>query len=179
MEDELYFRELALKDKNAIEEYIDEHLNAGSVINGLHGANSENTFEEMLKKHQEKRILPDCGYDAEREQVPVICYLLIRKADNKIIGSFNYRKCLTRQLDQSFAGNIGYGIRPSERKKGYATKGLAMLLEICKKEGLKFVRVGCYDKNIGSKKTIERNGGKLIDQALGLRTNNYYQIDLV
>lgn len=31
-------------------------------------------------------------------------------------------------------GHVGYGIRPSERRKGYATMVLQMLLEEAKKE---------------------------------------------
>ena len=178
LNDDLFFREITVDDKQQIQEYINEFICEGSVINGLHGANSCDSFEEMFAKNQAKRNLPDCDYNAEREQVPLKNLLLVRKSDQKIVGAFNYRKCITKSLDESFAGNIGYGIRPSERKKGYASTGLGMLLKVCRNDGLKFVRIGCYDKNIGSQKTILKYGAKLIAKTSGIRANNYYQIDL-
>ncbi|MBP9779510.1 GNAT family N-acetyltransferase, partial [Candidatus Gracilibacteria bacterium] len=58
-----------------------------------------------------------------------------------------------------FGGHIGYGIRPSERRKGYATKMLALGLIEAKKLGIERVLLGCSDDNPGSYKTIEANGG--------------------
>ena len=47
---------------------------------------------------------------------------------NRIIGAVNIRHSLTEHLFNA-GGHIGYGIRPSERRKGYATKLLALSLE--------------------------------------------------
>ena len=56
----------------------------------------------------------------------------------------------------NIGGNIGYAIRPSERRKGYATIQLQLLLEKAEELGLEKVLVTCRDNNIGSKKTIEK-----------------------
>ena len=56
------------------------------------------------------------------------------------------------------AGNIGYGIRPSERRKGYATEGLRLTLEKCKEMGMKKVLLTCDKDNIGSAKAMINNG---------------------
>ena len=98
-------------------------------------------------------------------------YLLIRKNDERLVGTFNIRLHLTRALDESMAGHIGYGIRPSERRKGYASEGLRLALEEFKKRGVKSVRLGCFSENIGSKKAILNNGGKLMAE-------DYYEITL-
>lgn len=52
-------------------------------------------------------------------------------------------------------------IRPSERKKGYAPAMIALALDECKKLGINKVLICCDKNNIGSAKTIIRNGGVL------------------
>ncbi|QBD81537.1 GNAT family N-acetyltransferase [Ktedonosporobacter rubrisoli] len=59
------------------------------------------------------------------------------------------------------AGHIGYMIRPSKRRLGYGTEILRLGLEQAKKLGLPRALVTCDENNIGSKKVIEHNGGKL------------------
>ena len=58
-------------------------------------------------------------------------------------------------------GHIGDGIRPSERRKGYATEMIALALEECKKLGIRRVLMCCDKDNIGSAKSILKNGGVL------------------
>ncbi len=58
-------------------------------------------------------------------------------------------------------GHIGDGIRPSERRKGYATAMIALALEECKKLGIERVLMCCDKDNIGLAKSIIRNGGFL------------------
>jgi predicted acetyltransferase len=57
-------------------------------------------------------------------------------------------------------GHIGYGIRPSERQKGYATKLLKLSLEKAKELEINKVLVVCDTNNIASEKTILNNNGK-------------------
>ena len=57
---------------------------------------------------------------------------------------------------------LAIGVRPTERKKGYATQMLAKALEYCKSEiGLDKVMISCYKSNEGSRKTIINAGGVL------------------
>lgn len=58
-----------------------------------------------------------------------------------------------------YAGHIGDGVRPSERRKGYGTAIIAKALEECKKLGIDKVLITCDSKNIGSRKAIIKNGG--------------------
>lgn len=78
-----------------------------------------------------------------------------------------------------FGGNIGYSVRPSQRRKGYATEMLALALEECRKLGLDRALVTCDKTNIGSAKTIQKNGGVLENEVLeGDRITQRYWIAL-
>lgn len=61
----------------------------------------------------------------------------------------------------NFGGNIGYSVRKSERRKGYATEMLKLALKKCIELNIKKVLITCNKDNIGSAKTIISNGGIL------------------
>jgi predicted acetyltransferase len=90
-------------------------------------------------------------------RVPDSTYWLIAE-DRRVIGAVNIRHGLTEKL-LNCGGHIGYGIRPSERRKGYATKLLSLSLQKAKQLGIHNVLVVCDKENIGSAKTILHNGG--------------------
>ena len=81
-------------------------------------------------------------------------YLLVDN-NNHVYGFSQLRHSLKGELI-NIGGNIGYVIRPTERRKGYATIQLQLLLEKANELGLDKVLVTCRDNNIGSRKTIER-----------------------
>ncbi|TXC92015.1 GNAT family N-acetyltransferase [Metabacillus litoralis] len=110
-------------------------------------------FDNMIQflANNEKGINLPTGW------VPDSTYWLINE-ESRILGVVNIRHELTDFL-LTRGGHIGYGIRPSERKKGYATKLLHLALEKTKKLGIKKVLVVCDEWNIGSYKTIKNNGG--------------------
>ena len=66
-----------------------------------------------------------------------------------------------------FGGNIGYSVRPCCRRQGYATQMLALALEECRKMQMQEVLVTCNKENIGSAKTIQKNGGVLENEVAG------------
>ncbi|MEK5441114.1 MULTISPECIES: GNAT family N-acetyltransferase [unclassified Fredinandcohnia] len=102
-------------------------------------------------------------FDAEKGEnlpenwVPDSTFWLVGE-NKKVIGAVNIRHRLTETLFNS-GGHIGYGIRPSERRKGYASKLLALSLEKAKELGIQKALVVCDEDNIGSLKTIVNNGG--------------------
>ncbi len=76
----------------------------------------------------------------------------------KMVGASNLRHRLTEALMKE-GGHIGYGVGPSFRKKGHATKILEMMLQEAKCIGISEMLVTCDKTNEASRKTIFRNGG--------------------
>ena len=52
-------------------------------------------------------------------------------------------------------------MRPSERRKGYATAMIALALDECRKLGIEKLLMVCNKENTGSAKSIQNNGGVL------------------
>ncbi|HEX8345302.1 MAG TPA: GNAT family N-acetyltransferase [Actinoplanes sp.] len=59
----------------------------------------------------------------------------------------------------AWAGHIGYGIRPSARRRGLATWAMSRILHEARALGLEQVLAVCAVDNAASVKTIERCGG--------------------
>lgn len=95
--------------------------------------------------------------------VPHSTYWLV--SEGRLIGVSNLRHALTEKLWIE-GGNIGYGIRPSERRKGYASALLSGTLAKAQGMGIAEVLITCKKANEGSARTILRNGGKLDNEVL-------------
>jgi len=80
--------------------------------------------------------------------------------NGEILGVTNIRHKLTPSLLE-YGGHVGYGVRPSARRQGCATKMLELSLVELRKHGVDNVRVTCVKENIASAKTILNNGGVL------------------
>jgi predicted acetyltransferase len=98
--------------------------------------------------------------DTSDGRVPDSTLFCLDEERNVIVGALNIRHYLTESLLID-VGHIGGGVRPSERKKGISTRMLALALEECKKLGIERVLMVCDKANIGSAKSIQKNGGIL------------------
>ena len=90
--------------------------------------------------------------------VPCLQYGLFE--DHCLLGLVQIRLELRGYLARC-GGHIGYCVRPSRRRQGYAKAMLRLALDVCRQEGLDRVLITCLDKNIASARTIESCGGKL------------------
>ncbi|MCI8388632.1 MAG: GNAT family N-acetyltransferase [Clostridiales bacterium] len=100
----------------------------------------------------------DTKEETEDGRVPDTTLFCLDKDRNIFVGAVNIRHYLNDELLQT-GGHIGDGIRPSERRKGYATAMIALALAECKKLGIDRVLMCCDKDNIGSAKSIIKNGG--------------------
>ena len=95
-----------------------------------------------------------------------------------MVGVVNIRHDLNEYL-LKYGGHIGDGVRPSERRKGYATKMINLALKECNKLKIKRVLLVCDKNNIGSAKSIISNGGILENEVVNAdKIIQRYWIDL-
>ena len=138
--------------------YKEESLAESSIINGSAGldrlSSIEIWFEELKKR--------SCEDTVPKGLVPSSTYLGVREKDNYIVGMIDIRHYLNEYLTQ-VGGNIGYGVRKTERNKGYAKQMLKLALEKCKELKIKKVLITCDEDNIASEKVILSANAKLED----------------
>lgn len=92
--------------------------------------------------------------------VPSSTFFCMDEERNIMVGAVNIRHYLNEALLLN-GGHIGDGVRPSERRKGIATAMIALALEECRHLGLEKVLMVCDRENVGSAKSIIKNGGVL------------------
>ena len=152
--DELILIRPTIEYASQIIEYRQEFLDAGDSMDGCGPLRRLEDPEEYIKtcaEYEDSQTVPT-------HLVPATQFIFVRKSDNKLMGMIQVRHCFNDYLEK-YAGHIGYSVRPSERRKGYAKEMLRMTLPFCREIGLDKVLISCIDGNIGSEKTILANGG--------------------
>ena len=145
------------KDKAV--DYINEFYKYGSEINGSGGLDrllKEATYEEWLQKIRNDMDIANIS----APRVPGLTYFYVREEDDKIVGMTNIRLALNDFLQRE-GGHIGYSVRPTERRKHYATSMLGEALKVCKTIGIKDVIITCDKANIASSGVIKNCEGDL------------------
>ena len=85
--------------------------------------------------------------------------------DGEFCGSISFRwQPGSAELPTYCLGHIGYSVVPWKRRRGCATRALALILAEAKKEGLPYVEIVTDTDNVASRKVIEANGGRLLEQ---------------
>lgn len=168
----MIYRLPELDDERILMEYVQEHYDNEehgiSASMGLMGSE----YAEWVERMQTNA---SAGDEQWGKSLLYLCF-----DNDRLIGLLSIRYELPDELTQIY-GDIGYGVRPSERYKGYATAMLAYALSVCKEKGMDKVVVGCYKDNYASAATIEKNGGVLIeenDNYCDGRISLYYLIEV-
>lgn len=143
--------------ENQAIEYKKEHFDNGE--RNIHACSKwvkTNDYDQWLK-YLEKEAKKET---VEENHAVATTFFGVRESDNKIVGMINIRHELINDFLRNYAGHIGYGIRPSQRRKGYATQMLQQALEYCKETlNLEKVMISCNRENEGSRRTILSAGG--------------------
>ena len=128
--------------------------------------------------HDFDHYLSHLEYRPHGGLVPDSTFFCLDDERNIMVGAVNIRHELNEYLLQ-YGGHIGDGIRSGERRKGYATRMISLALEECKKLGIRKVLMVCDKENIGSAKSILKNGGVLENEVMqGEHVMQRYWIDL-
>lgn len=167
----------SIERKNEIIDYINEFVLYNSDIHGT------GSLDKILEGYTFEQALERCLNMQDKEYAKKLgrcqskTFLLIRENDDKIVGTINVRWNLTESMKQ-FGGNIGYGIRPTERRKGYNKINLYLGLIEAQKLGLDRVMLDCDVNNLGSAKTMQSLGGVLerteVNPSDGVLTSVYW-----
>ena len=154
-------------EKQAME-YIEEFYVNGTPV--IHGDGRLTKYKDDYDGWLEK-LAADRAQEPNDERVPAETFFLMRRLPReshmlqedveRVVGMINIRLALNDDL-WVYGGNIGYSIRPSERRKGYNKVNLYLALKVCQNHGLEAVLLDCDKNNIGSAKTMRALGGRLI-----------------
>ena len=165
---ELQLVKLEGKYRRHLEEMMQEWYSTGEkIVPYAIRKNDYRDFDYYLQ-HLEIKVETD-------GRVPDSTFFCLDKERDIFVGAVNIRHYLTEAMLLN-GGHIGDGVRPSERRKGIATKMIALALDECKKLGIHRVLMVCDKENIGSAKSIQRNGGVLENEVIvdGVTEQRYW-----
>ena len=137
-----------------IEAYRQEFLDIEGSMDGTGSLRRCATAQEWIEKC---RLGKDPATVPEG-LVPATQFIYVREEDGKVVGMLSLRHYFNEYLEK-YSGHIGYSVRPSERRKGYATAMLHDALPRCRDLGITDVLISCLTDNEGSRRTILHNGG--------------------
>lgn len=134
--------------------YRKEHFQHGEkIIYGSELFDKTESYEEWLSS-MTRNTDPKT---VNENWVVTDTFFAVRNSDGRIVGIIDLRHTLNDFLKD--LGNCGYSVRPSERKKGYATEMLYQLLQIAREANLKELHISVEKENTASIKVIQKNGG--------------------
>ena len=143
-----------IKHKEAALEFKKEFFyNGERVINGSEMLDNIDSYEEWLDS-----VTANTSPETVNPSWVVTDTFFAVDEDDHIVGIIDLRHELNDFLKDF--GNSGYSVRPTERRKGYATRMLGLIADVAKEAGLDSLQLGVERSNEPSIKTILKNGGK-------------------
>lgn len=156
---DIYFIEPTMNIADAIADYRQELLEADCTFDGTLSLKRMPDMQEYVD-YVIDRANPIHETPEQNDLVTLL--FCVRKSDSKILGSIQIRHEMD-EFKRLYSGHIGYSVRPSERRKGYATRILKFAVDYCRTLGIKDINISCMTDNEASRRTILANGGKYRD----------------
>lgn len=153
-----------------IEDYRNEFITNDDSMDGTSKLREFASVDKWLQYIKKIKSKETC----DPNWVPEHQFLCIRESDHRLIGMINIRPDMNDECLRYY-GNIGYSIRKSERKKGYAKEQLRLALDLCRCMGMNKVLITCNKDNTPSSKTIIANGGVLENEIFDSDDNSTVQ----
>jgi predicted acetyltransferase len=153
-------------------EMVDEFEGAGEqyVYNNVPLARSD--FAAFVRELEDEKQ----GIGLPPGIVRQTTYVLVRDG-GRVLGEFRFRPTVPPPYFNN-NGHVGYNVRPSERRKGYASHVLGLLCDKARDLGLEGLMIPIGGENTGSIRTVRKCGGRLarqeIDPASGEVTSWYW-----
>jgi predicted acetyltransferase len=111
----------------------------------------------------------EAGRELAQDRVRQSEYWLVH--DGRLVGGCRLRHALIPVLMLD-GGNVGYDIRPSERRKGYGHHVLALTIAEARRAALERLFLTCEETNVASTRIIEAAGGVEIEGSISPRNGN-------
>lgn len=150
----LYLKEPTMDEKEELIKMVNEFADANDEYQFEGLGNFKKIYDSSYEEFYDSLEVNKHINQINPEWANQTSYVLIDE-NGHIYGAANIRHELKGKL-REIGGHVGYGIRPSERGKGYATLQLKLLLEKMDKMGIDNALITCRENNIGSIKTMNK-----------------------
>jgi predicted acetyltransferase len=154
----LYLKEPTIKEKEEVIKMCEEL----KEVENMEKYEGFDKLEVVLKESYERWLEENeinKNIELENPELSNVTNYLLVDRKGHVYGNCSIRHHLKDNL-LFVGGNVSYGIRPSERNKGYGATLFELILEKAKELGIKKILITCRDNNLGSKKIIEKYAGE-------------------
>ena len=152
-----------------MEDFRDEYINWGEE--DIYGSALLASFEDIAEWFAFVDTLGS-RKTAPSYYMPSTPFIAFRMSDGIPVGMIEVKHELNDYMSKH-GGHISYSVRPSERRRGYGKRMLAMVLPYAKLLGHTKVLVVCHTDNEPSRRTILADGG-IYEQTYFSELDNIY-----